>query len=77
MPDMNGYEATEVIRHDEKKLNISRTPIIAVTAHTLMGDEDKCLEAGMDDYISKPVSIIGITSKIKQWCRDIDLKDTA
>jgi len=67
MPDMNGYEATEVIRADEKKYNKTRTPIIAVTAHTLSGDEEKCIEAGMDDYLSKPVSIEGLEAKAVKW----------
>ncbi len=77
MPDMNGYEATHVIRADEAKYNKVRTPIIAVTAHTLSGDEERCLEAGMDDYISKPVSIMGIRTKINQWSKADILKDTA
>jgi CheY-like chemotaxis protein len=52
MPEMNGLEATGIIRQrwpDKKPL------IIAVTAHGLEGDREKCLEAGMDDYISKPI----------------------
>ena len=69
MPDMNGYEATQAIREDERKFNKIRTPIIAVTAHTLAGDEEKCLAAGMDDYLSKPVSIAGMQSKLTQWAR--------
>ena len=69
MPDMNGYEATQAIREDERKFNKVRTPIIAVTAHTLAGDEEKCLAAGMDDYLSKPVSIAGMQSKLTQWAR--------
>jgi ammonium transporter len=67
MPDMNGYEATELIRADEKKYNKGHTPIIAVTAHTLSGDEEKCIDAGMDDYLSKPVSIEGLEAKAAKW----------
>ena len=77
MPDMNGYQATQVIREDESKFNKIRTPIIAVTAHTLAGDEERCLQAGMDDYLSKPVSITGLQSKISQWCEVEIIKDTA
>lgn len=77
MPDMNGYEATQLIREDEIKHNKTRTPIIAVTAHTLEGDEERCLQAGMDDYLSKPVSITGLRSKLSQWCDVQLLKDTA
>jgi len=67
MPEMNGYEATKVIREDERKFNKIRTPIIAVTAHALADDEERCLEAGMDDYLAKPVSIVGAETKIAQW----------
>ena len=77
MPEMNGYEATEAIRKDEKEFNKPRTPIIAVTAHTLSGDEERCLEAGMDDYLSKPVSTVGLVSKIKHWGKSIELKESA
>ena len=55
------------IRAEEKKRGLSRTPIIALTAHTLKGDEEKCIEAGMDDFASKPISIVGLKSKIAKW----------
>ncbi|MEP6343287.1 MAG: response regulator [Maricaulaceae bacterium] len=77
MPDMNGYEATKIIREDEQKFNLDKTPIIAVTAHTLSGDEEKCLAAGMDDYLSKPVSIVGLKSKLAQWGNTTVFKNVA
>jgi two-component system sensor histidine kinase/response regulator len=53
MPRMNGYEATRLIRSMPEGESI---PMVAMTAHAMKGDEEKCLEAGMDGYISKPVN---------------------
>ncbi len=54
LPDMNGYEATRIIRADK---NIPNRPIIALTAHAIGGEEEKCLNAGMNDYLAKPYAI--------------------
>ena len=75
MPEMNGYEATAAIRKDERSFGKPRTPIIALTAHTLKGDEEKCIAAGMDDFVSKPVSIIGLKSKMALWA-DLEFDQT-
>ncbi len=59
MPNMDGYEATKNIRKEQAKIKnetIDRLPIIAMTAHAMIGDEQKCLEAGMDGYVTKPIN---------------------
>ncbi|UUP17333.1 response regulator [Nitratireductor thuwali] len=69
MPEMNGLEATAAIRAREKDMN-RHTPIIGITAHALTGDRDKCLDAGMDDYLSKPISPRKLAEKIERWLKE-------
>ncbi len=65
MPVMDGYEASKAIRKSSGPS--SRTPIIAVTANALSGERVKCLAAGMDDYVPKPVSKEALDSAIRRW----------
>ena len=76
MPEMNGYEATRAIRAIEAQ-NGDRTPIIGVTAHALKGDREKCIEAGMDDYLPKPVSPDRLGAKIGTWLSETVAAKTA
>ena len=72
MPVMNGREACRVIRSQEQESDIKLgVPIVAVTAHAISGDKQKCLDAGMDDYVSKPVSPQILEGKIDQWMAEI------
>jgi len=65
MPVMNGYETTRLIREQEKLTDVY-TPIIAITAYALEEDRDKCLKAGMDEYLSKPVSVDHLLQLIEE-----------
>jgi len=67
MPVMNGFEATRAIR--EREGSEHHTPIIAMTAHAMQGDREKCLEAGMDDYLSKPLNRKEMFSVIEKWVK--------
>jgi CheY-like chemotaxis protein len=73
MPDMDGYEATAEIRRSEDKRHL---PIIAVTAKATKGDRDYCLQAGMDDYMSKPVKLQDFQAALERWSPKISAEDT-
>lgn len=65
MPKMDGMQATAAIRENEKKQG-KRMPIIAMTAHAMKGDREMCLNAGMDDYITKPIKVDELLRKIER-----------
>jgi two-component system, sensor histidine kinase and response regulator len=65
MPFMDGYETTRAIRKLEKKT--AEVPIIAMTANAIEGDKEKCLAAGMNDYLSKPIRKNAMVAALKRW----------
>ncbi|MGD8512814.1 MAG: response regulator [Deltaproteobacteria bacterium] len=70
MPEMDGYEATGVIRDPQSKVQNHEVPIIAMTAHAMKGDRERCIEAGMDDYISKPIQVQKLAEVMERFLRD-------
>lgn len=67
MPEMDGFAATEYIRRDGSDVMNGNAVIIAMTAHAVKGDREKCISAGMDDYISKPISIEKLSQILDKW----------
>jgi predicted ATPase/signal transduction histidine kinase/DNA-binding response OmpR family regulator len=69
MPEMDGFEATRAIRKLERETGGQHLPIIAMTAQAMSEDRQRCLEAGMDDYLSKPVSLSSLRAIMTTWLR--------
>ena len=67
MPRMDGFELVAAIRALESAGGLQRTPVIALTANVMQGEPERCLQAGMDDFIGKPTTIPFLTSKLRRW----------
>jgi PAS domain S-box-containing protein len=77
MPEMDGFEATRIIRSGKTDVLNPKIPIIAMTAHAMKGDRERCLEAGMDDYISKPIVPQALADVIEKWVENAPYRSAA
>ncbi|MFN8450549.1 MAG: response regulator [Anaerolineae bacterium] len=64
LPRVDGWTATRTIKNDP---GLAQTPIIALTAHAMVGDRERALEAGCNDYVSKPINMRDLTAKLRQY----------
>ena len=67
MPEMDGYEASRLIRNPQSAVINHHIPIIAMTANAMKGDRERCLEAGMNDYVSKPIYPLELAITLDKW----------
>jgi|RhiMetdeSRZDD1v2_1073273.scaffolds.fasta_scaffold48244_2 two-component system, cell cycle response regulator DivK len=72
LPRKDGWEATKEIKANP---DMAKTPIIALTAHAMVGDKEKALEAGCDDYISKPINLMELNEKIQRYLVKVTKED--
>ena len=67
MPEMDGYQCTQQLRDSLSGVRNPKIPVIAMTAHALVGEREKCLESGMDDYVTKPIDRTALIAAINRW----------
>ncbi|BBO86107.1 hypothetical protein DSCO28_66730 [Desulfosarcina ovata subsp. sediminis] len=67
MPEMDGFEATGVIRSEDSHVLNPNIPIVALTAHAMEGYREKCVQAGMNDYLTKPINPGQLSEKVAEW----------
>jgi two-component system, sensor histidine kinase and response regulator len=73
MPEMDGFEATRAIRESES-VSKAHLPIVALTAHTMKGDHDRCLAAGMDAFLSKPIQAAELLNIVEAFGKKEDIE---
>ncbi len=74
MPELDGYQATTLLREREQKTG-EHLPVVALTANAMIGDKEKCLKAGMDDYLSKPIKPDKLIAAMKKWAEPNDVTE--
>ena len=67
LPEVDGYQATRIIREPASQVRNHQIPVIAMTAHAMSGDRDKCLASGMDDYLTKPLQPAALKKALEKW----------
>ena len=75
MPEMDGFEATTVIRRPDSSVLNHDIPIIAMTAYAMAGDRERCIEAGMNDYLSKPIQTEKLAEALERWLTKVPCDD--
>jgi CheY-like chemotaxis protein len=70
MPEVDGFQATQAIRMEEAASG-ARIPIVAMTAYAMSGDRQKCLDSGMDDYLTKPINAPLLLGMIDKYSREL------
>jgi len=77
MPIMDGYETTAALRKVEQEQNRKRQHVVALTAHAIAGEREKCIAAGMDDYLSKPIKRDQLINVMAHWLGEGDKNDSS
>jgi CheY-like chemotaxis protein len=74
MPELDGFDTTRLVRNGADGVLDPMVPVVAMTAHALKGDRERCLEAGMDDYMTKPLDLSDLRNKIRRWIPSHELR---
>ncbi len=77
MPEMDGLQATQNLRKWERRVQRTRLAVVAMTAHAMKGDRQMCLDAGMDDYIAKPIQRLELMAVLRRWLPDVPVAPIA